>query len=407
MSFDKLPKETLDQICEEVGKFEDDGAFSRPCSRLSCRLTLPTADAVKTLLSLSLTCLSAVSPACRELYREPFRAKSVRKVPRAADALFRTLYSRPHLAKLVFDLSGLAAATKDYWQKGKGWSIGGVGNALAWQNKVVEVCPSLQQAHLYLYDVAITRAIPTLLAKLPRLKLLGIHLDGHETRVEILFSTWNKAYNAASPPSCKSLLVELESIAHQTPSPRLLDHPLPPTVDNLFLILDQETASFAPALLETSLSHLTGLAVQCSEDFEYTSLAFLFVGAGSSRLRRFVFEGNALQESFMASDWDDYDDSRLELPEIAFSSFPVAKHLSFTWTTGMNIEKLSLLGDSSPNLISLDLTGTLWDYDPDKFDAAAVESQLLDVLRRRVATPRRSPPHASPGEGRTRDFSRR
>ncbi|GAA5854869.1 hypothetical protein JCM8547_004101 [Rhodosporidiobolus lusitaniae] len=89
MSLDKLPREVLDQICEEYGKSED-------------------SQNVPTLLSVSLVCKAKLSSARQELYREPFRGHSPRKDGKWLVRLVATLKEHPHLASLVLNLDGLA-----------------------------------------------------------------------------------------------------------------------------------------------------------------------------------------------------------------------------------------------------------------------------------------------------------
>lgn len=158
-------------------------------------------------------------------------------------------------------------------------------------------------------------------------------------------------------------------------------------VTNLTFVLSFGTSAFGERY-DASLQQLTSLSIQATGEFDVAPLSPLVVAASGGHLRSFSYEGETLEPDIVdASGWEELNLDKLSMSDVFFTSFPAFTSFTLIWTCRMTVVKISLLADTSPTLQSLNLTGTMWDCEPEHFvasggSASVVEAQLIDVLRR-------------------------
>ncbi|GAA5854919.1 hypothetical protein JCM8547_004121 [Rhodosporidiobolus lusitaniae] len=181
MTFNKLPEETWDQVCEEVGKFED-------------------MDAVQTLLNLCRICKAVSPPTQHELYRAPFRIPRLIESKPGLQRLLSTLESSPQLASHTTLLLWPTFAVKD---------TSAVALSAHSQASLIALCPNLQHGTVYLRVIKPARKMGQDLAKKTRLSHVQVVLDGGipPPNVEVVIPAFVEPFSSSATTSALQLVL--------------------------------------------------------------------------------------------------------------------------------------------------------------------------------------------------------
>lgn len=323
------------------------------------------ADAVKSLLSLSLTSRSPLSSARRELYRHPLDDDTVTNHPSSPALLLRTVTDSPHLASLVRHLEGLGCPIL------KGCTPGE--DLVEQQAKLVKFCPRLNSLTLFIVDSAQAQDLPPFISRLSQLKALVLDVAVAAGDPRTLLSAWNSAYTSSSPASHPRLTVRPRYLRIPPSAGSDRETPIPSFITDLAFALNPAEVNFVEGYR--------------TSDLDIATLTALAVIVAKSRLRSFVYEGTPLDVSVSDRLWSSCEIDELDVPSVFFTSFPAVTSFTLTWTCRMTVVKLSLLANTSPSLQSLNFTGTMWDVGPEQFvvpsgGVSVIEAQLIDLLRR-------------------------